>query len=56
VLIVTSDFTHAGPWYRALPPAGVGLEEYMRTQDTPVLQVRASVPACVKKQAPAKKV
>jgi predicted class III extradiol MEMO1 family dioxygenase len=39
VLIVTSDFTHAGPWYRELPPAGVSLEEYMRMQDTPVLQV-----------------
>lgn len=40
VLIVTSDFTHAGPWYRELPPAGVSLEEYMRKQDTPVLQVK----------------
>lgn len=39
VLIVTSDFTHAGPWYRELPPAGVTLEDYMRRQDTPVLQV-----------------
>ena len=39
VLIVTSDFTHAGPWYRELPPAGVSLEQYMTNQDTPVLQV-----------------
>lgn len=41
VLIVTSDFTHAGPWYRELPPAGVSLEDYMTAQDTPVLQVRS---------------
>jgi hypothetical protein len=39
VLIVTSDFTHAGPWYRELPPQGVSLEAYMRSQDMPVLQV-----------------
>lgn len=39
VLVVTSDFTHAGPWYGELPPAGVSLEGYMASQDTPVLQV-----------------
>jgi hypothetical protein len=41
VLIVTSDFTHAGPWYRELPPAGVSLADYMTAQDSPLLQVRA---------------
>jgi hypothetical protein len=41
VLIVTSDFTHAGPWYRELPPAGVSLADYMAAQDSPLLQVRA---------------
>lgn len=39
VLIVSSDFTHAGPWYRELPPPGVSLEDYMTAQDTPVIQV-----------------
>jgi hypothetical protein len=43
MLIVTSDLTHAGPWYRELPPAGVSLEEYMRSKDTPVLQVGLGV-------------
>jgi hypothetical protein len=41
VLIVTSDFTHAGPWYRELPPAGMSLADYMAAQDSPLLQVRA---------------
>uniref|UniRef100_A0A383W0E3 Extradiol ring-cleavage dioxygenase class III enzyme subunit B domain-containing protein n=1 Tax=Tetradesmus obliquus TaxID=3088 RepID=A0A383W0E3_TETOB len=46
VLIVSSDFTHAGPWYRELPPPGVSLADYMAAQDSPLLQaVRAgSVP------------
>jgi hypothetical protein len=45
VLIVTSDFTHAGPWYRELPPAGVALADYMAAQDSPLLQVRLGGPA-----------
>jgi predicted class III extradiol MEMO1 family dioxygenase len=40
VLVITSDFTHAGPWYKELPPAGLSLEEYMAQQDMPVLRVR----------------
>jgi predicted class III extradiol MEMO1 family dioxygenase len=40
VLIVTSDCTHAGPWYRELPPPGVSLADYMAAQDSPLLQVR----------------
>ena len=43
VLIATSDLTHAGPWYDELPPAGVSLGEYMRSQDMPVIQVRSLV-------------
>jgi predicted class III extradiol MEMO1 family dioxygenase len=38
VLIVTSDFTHAGPWYGELPPAGMTLQQYMTAQDAPLLQ------------------
>jgi predicted class III extradiol MEMO1 family dioxygenase len=45
VLVVTSDFTHAGPWYRELPPAGVALADYMTAQDSPLLQVRLRGPA-----------
>jgi hypothetical protein len=45
VLIVTSDFTHAGPWYCELPPAGVSLADYMAAQDSPLLQVRLHGPA-----------
>lgn len=41
VLIVTTDFTHAGPWYKELPPAGVTLTDYMAAQDRPVIKVRA---------------
>eukprot|EP00775_Hariotina_reticulata_P004520 gene4520-biopygen6274 len=38
VLIMTSDFTHAGPWYRELPPPGLSLQDYMTQQDMPVLR------------------
>jgi hypothetical protein len=44
VLVVTSDFTHAGPWYRELPHAGVALADYMAAQDSPLLQVRLGGP------------
>jgi hypothetical protein len=43
VLIATSDLTHAGPWYREVPPPGVSLECYMRTKDLPVIQVGLGV-------------
>lgn len=38
VLIVSSDFTHAGPGYGELPPAGLPLEGYMAAQDAPLLR------------------
>jgi len=39
LLIGTSDFTHAGPGDRELPPPGFSLEHYMIRQDTPLLRV-----------------
>lgn len=39
VLIATSDYTHAGPYYGELPPPGMTLTDYMMSKDMPVIQV-----------------
>ena len=38
ILIGTTDFTHAGPNYKELPPKNVKLHDYVKTQDKPILE------------------
>lgn len=33
----TTDLTHAGPWYKELPPQGISLIEYVKKRDAPII-------------------
>ena len=37
LLIGTTDFTHAGPWYRELPPKNMKLHDYVRNKDKVII-------------------